>query len=238
MFTFDSRIRFSEVGMDRKLSPESLIDYFQDCSTFQSEELGVGFDYLDSMHCAWIINYWEIEIRRRPRLGERVRIGTLPYKMQGFMGLRNFWMETEEGESLSVANSVWTLLDMQKQYPVRVPPLLLEKYELSPRLEMTYGSRKVRVPEGAVPVRGETIRVMPYHLDTNGHMNNAQYVHLVTDCLPEGKEPVRIRIEYKKQARLGDCITPEIYHSGADDITVSLAGEDGKAYAAAQLLTR
>ena len=119
MFTFDSRIRFSEVGMDRKLSPESLIDYFQDCSTFQSEELGVGFDYLDSMHCAWIINYWEIEIRRRPRLGERVRIGTLPYKMQGFMGLRNFWMETEGGDSLSVANSVWTLLDMQKQYPVR-----------------------------------------------------------------------------------------------------------------------
>ena len=69
--------------------------------------------------------------------------------------------------------------------------------------------------------------------------NNVEEIAgLFTDCLPEGKEPVRIRIEYKKQARLGDCITPEIYHSGADDITVSLAGEDGKAYAAAQLLTR
>ena len=41
MYTFDSRIRYSEVGEDKRLTLISLVDYFQDCSTFQSEDLGI-----------------------------------------------------------------------------------------------------------------------------------------------------------------------------------------------------
>ena len=237
MYTFDSRIRFSEVDVNKKLSTVGLIDYFQDCSTFQSEDLGVGFDFMTANHAAWIVNYWEIEFYRMPSIGERVRIGTLPYAMKGFMGLRNFWMETAAGERLAAANSVWTLLDMEKQYPMRVPPLLHEKYVLSPRLEMKYSQRKVKIPQTEA-VQGERIHVMPFHLDTNGHMNNAQYVRLVTDCLPVGRGIERLRIEYKKQAKLGDSITPLIYRAGDDDITAALMGEDNEAYAAAQVLLR
>ena len=46
MYTFSGRVRFSETDPDGILRMESLIDYFQDCSTFQSEDLGVGMDYL------------------------------------------------------------------------------------------------------------------------------------------------------------------------------------------------
>ena len=35
MYSFDSRIRYSETDADGRLTPEKLIDYFQDCSTFQ-----------------------------------------------------------------------------------------------------------------------------------------------------------------------------------------------------------
>ncbi len=114
MYTFESRIRYSEVDEEQRLTLVSLIDYFQDCSTFQSEDLGVGFDYMERMHSAWVINYWQIQFLRRPALGENVRIGTMPYEFKGILGLRNFWMETAEGEKLAVANSVWSLLDMEK----------------------------------------------------------------------------------------------------------------------------
>ena len=119
MYTFDGRIRYSEVDRTRRLTVEKTIDYFQDCSTFQSEDLGVGFDYMERMHSAWVINYWQIQFLRRPVLGENVRIGTMPYEFKGILGLRNFWMETAEGEKLAVANSVWSLLDMEKMYPIR-----------------------------------------------------------------------------------------------------------------------
>ena len=36
MYTFDGRVRYSEVGEDGLLTMQSLLDYFQDCSTFQS----------------------------------------------------------------------------------------------------------------------------------------------------------------------------------------------------------
>ena len=36
MYSFDSRVRYSEVDEDRKLSLTGVINYMQDCSTFQS----------------------------------------------------------------------------------------------------------------------------------------------------------------------------------------------------------
>lgn len=42
MYTFDSRVRYSETDENGNLSLESLIDYMQDCTNFQSEDLGVG----------------------------------------------------------------------------------------------------------------------------------------------------------------------------------------------------
>ena len=46
MYEYDKRIGFSECGTDRRLTITALIDAFQDCSTFQSEDSGVGFDVL------------------------------------------------------------------------------------------------------------------------------------------------------------------------------------------------
>lgn len=46
MYTFESRVRFSEVDHTEMLTLPSLVNYFQDCSTFQSEDIGLGIDVL------------------------------------------------------------------------------------------------------------------------------------------------------------------------------------------------
>ena len=125
MYKFDGRIRYSEVDSERKLTVEKMIDYFQDCSSFQSEDLGVGLDYMEENAFAWVINYWQIRFDRRPVMGEAVRTGTAPYDFKGILGMRNFMMETAEGELLAVANSVWSLLDMKQLYPMRIPAELV-----------------------------------------------------------------------------------------------------------------
>ena len=79
MYSFDSRIRYSECDGDCKLRLEALLNYFQDASTFQSESLGVGFAYLVPRNLVWVLAAWQVEIYRYPRLGEAVEIGTLPY---------------------------------------------------------------------------------------------------------------------------------------------------------------
>ena len=50
MYSFNSRIRYSELDETGRLRLESLLDYFQDCSTFHSEDIGLGVDYLKERH--------------------------------------------------------------------------------------------------------------------------------------------------------------------------------------------
>ena len=41
MYTFESRVRFSEADHTELLTLPGLVNYFQDCSTFQSEDIGI-----------------------------------------------------------------------------------------------------------------------------------------------------------------------------------------------------
>ena len=99
MYTFQSQVRYSELDADRKLSIASIVDYFQDCSTFQSEELGVGIEYLERVGMLWVMSYWQIVIDRYPGLCERITVGTFPYEFKNFLGFRNFFIADEAGEN-------------------------------------------------------------------------------------------------------------------------------------------
>ena len=80
MFEFESYIRYSEVDSNRNLSLLSLLDYFQDCSVFHSEKLGIGVDYLNSINAAWVLSSWQIRINELPKLTDRVKVQTWPYE--------------------------------------------------------------------------------------------------------------------------------------------------------------
>ena len=104
-YSFTSRIRYSEIGEDGNLTLPGLINYFQDCSTFQSEAIGEGVAELKKRGCAWVLSAWQIHVHRYPSLGEAVKITTWASGFKGFLGMRNFTMETEDGEMLACANS-------------------------------------------------------------------------------------------------------------------------------------
>lgn len=227
MYSFDSRIRYSECDGKCKLRPEALMNYFQDASTFQSESLGVGFSYLVPRNMVWVLVAWQIEIYRYPELGEEVETGTLPYDFKGFMGMRNFFMKTKAGEVLAQANSVWSLLRFDTMKPVLPPEDMLEKYQVEQRLDMEYAGRKIAVAEGGTCLK--PLVVQRQHLDSNNHVNNTQYVSMVMNYLPENFEIGKIRVEYKKQAHLNDVLIPYLVATG-ELLTISLRGEDASVY--------
>ena len=39
MYTFNSRVRYSEVDSDARLTLDGIINYMQDCTNFQSEDV-------------------------------------------------------------------------------------------------------------------------------------------------------------------------------------------------------
>lgn len=237
MYQFDSRVRYSEVNSERELTLPALLDYLQDCCTFQSEQLGIGVDYLAREQRAWVLSSWEIEILRRPCLGESIHVQTWPYRFQGFYGYRNFLLEGTGGEVLARANSVWVFMDVVQMRPARVTDTLLEAYkkELGEPLTGAWGERKICVPAGGE--KREPVQVARFHIDTNHHMNNEKYIQVAEEYLPEGYPVGRLRAEYKKAAVLGDILYPSVIEE-EEQSTVLLADKMGKPYAVIQFVRR
>ena len=64
MYTFESRVRFSEADHTELLTLPGLVNYFQDCSTFQSEDIGYGVESLKKSGQAWILSAWQLSETR------------------------------------------------------------------------------------------------------------------------------------------------------------------------------
>lgn len=227
MYTFESRIRYSETDSEGKLAMASLLNYFQDCSTFQSEALGVGLEYLKEKHLVWVLSSWQIVVERYPGLCEQVKTSTFPYDFKGFLGSRNFMMKTAGGEYLAKANSLWSLLSTDTGKPVLPPEEMICAYVLEERLDMEYAPRKISLPQDGV--LEEPIVVKKHHLDTNHHVNNGQYVDIAMEFLPENFVIGQLRAEYKKQAFLDDILYPYVAKEG-QRIVVSLRDAGEKPY--------
>lgn len=232
MYTFETRIRYSETDKEGKLKLESLLDYFQDCSTFHSEDLGVGMKYLKEKNMVWVLSSWQIEVERFPELAERVTVGTFPYDFKGCFGHRNFFMQDADGVYLAKANTMWTILHMENFRPAHPTEDMIGKYELHEKLEMNYAGRKIDVP--ADGENRDSITVMPWHLDSNNHVNNVQYVRMASGFLPEEFAVRGMRAEYKKQAYLGDVLHSYVAckrsETGREIFVISLRDENDKVF--------
>lgn len=237
MYHFNSRVSYSEVNSERTLTLPALLDYFQDCCIFQSEDLGVGVEHLDETKTAWVLSSWEIRLNRLPQMCEGIRICTWPYDFKGFYGYRNFTMEDEEGGVLADANSVWIHMDMNTMRPVRIAEAMKEAYvpDISAGLEGDWAPRKIAVPETGRMEKKEPVPVARFFIDTNHHMNNGKYVLVAEEYLPEDFPVHRLRVEYKKAAVFGDVLYPSVL-TEENCVTVVLAEETGTPYAVVQFI--
>ena len=227
-YRFESRIRYSEIGENGCLTLPALLDYFQDCGTFQSEDIGQGMDALKKRNRAWVLAAWQIVVSRYPRLGEEIVTVTAPYDFHGVMGMRNYYMETKAGECLAWANTFWTNFDTRVQMPARITSEDTRGYDLEEKLEMDYAPRKIRLPDQWT--QKESFVVQKHHLDTNHHVNNVQYIRMAEDYLPDGFIIHQMRAEYKAQARLHDEIRPAV-NLQEDQVTVLLGNREESPYA-------
>lgn len=229
MYSFESRIRYSEVGSDGKLTLLALLNYFQDCAIFHSEDLGVGVEYLEKLRGVWVMNAWQIDIDRYPQLGEQVRIQTHPYDFKLCLGSRNFGMVDKSGAMTAVANTLWTFLNTDTGRPMKPTQEMMEKYRIEPPYEMEYLDRKIVFGDEGKKL--EPVEVKSHHLDTNHHVNNAQYVAVACDYLPDDFVIGRMRATYHKSAVLGDLLYPVLYKEKEGSIGVALCDAEGKPYA-------
>lgn len=231
-FEFDGRIRYSEVDHNARLTLPALIDYFQDCSTFHSESVGFGMEFLKREQKGWVLSHWQIVVDRYPHLCEPVTVGTFAYKFRGLMANRNFYMRDAKGEIIARADSSWVFMDLAKGKPVKPSPAHVEAYGMGEPLAMPPEARRVSVPE-ALEVR-DPFPVLRGMIDMNEHVNNCQYVQMAIELLPEAAAARIARVDYRRAAVLGDIVYPRIAREEDRSVAV-LSDAEGEPYVVVEL---
>ncbi len=211
-YTFKSRVRYSECDQKGQLSLVNMINYFQDCSVFQSEYVGQGMEKLEEDGNLWVLSSWKLEIEHFPTLGDEIEVGTFAVGFRGFYGFRNFFMKDACGNYLVKVYSIWAFLDRKTGHPTKVRQENIDAYGVEPELPMKDKSRKIPAPDlTAVVEEKEPVAVCSYHLDTNHHMNNGRYVEIASAYLPEDFSVSSMHVSYKKAAVPGDILYPVVY---------------------------
>lgn len=209
MYIFESAVRYSEVDFNNKLNIQGVLNYFQDCCTFQSETGGVGMEALHARNLTWVLANWEIQVKRFPDMCEKIVTGTFPYLFKGCFGMRNFIMKDTDGNTLAMGDSLWTLIDYEKGTMASLDDELKASYVLEEKLPMEYHKGKIKIP-------GELkefpkVKTLYHNLDGNMHANNGQLVQMGLDIVKAtdmDKDYYNLRVEYRKQVRFEDELTP------------------------------
>ena len=192
MYKYKDKARYSLVNNKGYIPPHQILNYFQNCSSEQSEVIGKGVKYMMSQKKAWVLLGYKLVIQRPIKYEEELIVGTEPTGFKGFFGRRNYCiMDTEENFS---------------------------GYTLGQSFENVKAARKLRFKsEGEL--KGE-FEVLKNYIDNNGHMNNANYLMLADEFLPSIENIAEIDIAFIKEAMLGQKMEAYV-HDEEEGIGVS-----------------
>ena len=239
MYSFDTRVRYSELAEDKKASIVSIINYFQDCCTFEAEDGGVGLRWLKEHGTAWMLTGWQVHVIRRPRYCEDIRVTTWACDFRYSFGKRSFTITDMEGNLLVWALSDWAYVNIETgSFEKHVPEKELEVYGMDVPISERFEEFKIEGNPEDVIIKGKiripedmealpSLCVTPANLDTNHHVNNVEYVALAKSVISDEIDTRLLRTEIKRQSKLGDIICPYI-HREENKIVVVLCGEEGE----------
>lgn len=234
MYFFDSNVRYSECDASGRLSIVSMIDYLQDSAVFHSEGVGSGEGVLKPRGLAWFVMSYQIHIDELPIMGTPIRISTSCYGTGGHSAKRDFLIASPEGTPYVRATSQWSLFSSEQGMAIRIPEDVAACFAEEERmLELPRVKTAIRVRDDGTPA--SRILVGREHLDTNLHVNNAQYVRMAIEALDHEVHPKRIDVRYRVAAQLGDVICP-VVHETPEGTVVELKNEDGGIFAIVRLV--
>jgi medium-chain acyl-[acyl-carrier-protein] hydrolase len=215
-----------EADSSRFLSLFALFNRFQDLAGIHAEHLQVGYDLLRRTNLAWILSRITIDILHLPKWGDEVLLATWPKGINRLFALREFSLTDRDGIPLVVASSAWLLVDVEKGRPQRVETLPIDlRFPGAPHaIEQT--PDKIPLPLSMAPAFER--QVWPSDIDTNQHVNNAQYAKWVEDCLAgeefKGRRIGSLQINYLDETKRGDTVELSMTAGGIDGGKTAVRG--------------
>lgn len=212
MIVFERKypVNVFDTDMTGKLSTGGLFNYFQDLAGRHATILGFGREHLITNGFFWVLSRIRVEINALPETWQDVTIKTWPRGTEAIFALRDLEMYGEDGVRMAGAATSWVIVDNESrkvQRPDRALSFMNSSFPEERALKTNAG--KV----APLPHMAELALVRdtePDDIDVNMHVNNARYIHWVTNSYnPEftgSHYPGIIEVNYLSEGKLGDRI--------------------------------
>lgn len=202
----------------------SALQWMQDCSVISFMADTAFCEWLQKNQVTPVVNFRQLEVLRVPSLMEKLTCASFVYDVQGALGYRNTVIYDAEGNACYKSWVIAAYANLETGLLSRIPREVQAALQFPPRLDMSYGPRKITLPDAPLSPL-EPIRVQRNDIDYNNHVNNAQYIRMALELLPEDFEVGGLRVEYRKAVMPGGIISPSIaYGPGTAYVVLAVEG--------------
>ena len=211
----EMEIRFCQCDASHRLKVSELFRIMTNLADMAFEFRGMDHQFLMKRRMVFLITRVSVNIHRMPLQIEKIRAATWEQSVDRAQFIRNFAVWSETGELLVEASSGWVLVDPVLRSILR-PAQFDEAFPgfLHPQPENLSGApafARLRLKETAEGVESCPPRRIVYSdIDGNGHVDNARYIEMAFDVLPEsltGKSPREVQIVFSREAMPGETLS-------------------------------
>ena len=210
MYTLDYLVTTSTCDSEGRLKLYSALQMMQDCSEMWIDSEPAARKFFNDNNMTQLLATRQVEVIRVPRFKERLSVTTSIYEVMPMYGFRNTFIRDAQGNPCYRTWSMGAFVDLATGKLARISDDAIASLTLEPKQGMNYRGRRISLPKQDGTVM-DPVRVMRADIDYNRHMNNANYVRIAMELLPEGFEVKDMRVEYRIAARLDDLLTPTVY---------------------------
>lgn len=196
-----------------KLSPHNLFDIFLESSSLNSKEQGMSSQNVLDLGYTWMIYRFKMEIYKRPMAEENLKVQTWVSGLDRTKAYRDHRLADENDNTLALASSVWTTIDLEKLRPSRIPQEIIQAYTLESRPNF---DKFTKFKDVTLDEKRDWL-ISLSDLDYNRHVNSGSTLRYLVDSNKRDYDDLdMIEIYYKKQIYYEDEIS--IYYDGEDDL--------------------
>lgn len=210
MYTLNYKVTTSCCDSEGKLKLYSALQMMQDCSEMWIDSEPTARKFFTDNNMTQLLATRQVEVLRVPRYKEDLTVTTSIYEVMPMYGFRNTFIRDVQGQPCYRTWSMGAFVDLGTGKLARIADDAIASLTLDPKQEMNYCGRRIILPKQEGNLM-ESVMVMSADIDYNRHMNNANYVRIAMELLPEGFEVRDMRVEYRIAAKLGDMLTPTLY---------------------------
>lgn len=228
-YSFNHTIACYEADANKVMRPTAMLNMMQEAANVNATSLGFGYDKMIETNTAWVLSRIHLRFKRYPQWRDNVTLKTWHKGMAKLFYLRDFVLSDADGETLAEATSSWLIIDMNTRRLVRNSDLATSPDKCTKEDAIAEPAEKVMLP---VDIEPELVRKHPVtwsEIDSNGHVNNVNYVMWAIDAVKsediKERQIKEMLINYDAEVMPGDTVRiSRVRIEDGDNLTYYITG--------------